>query len=40
MRNLIPRCGGARGVLIGIVEGLPLVGLLAAVYAVAMVVGR
>jgi len=38
MKYIIPRCGGWRGVLRGIAEGLPLVGLLAAVYALAMVV--
>jgi hypothetical protein len=39
MRELIALCGGWRGVVRGLVEGLALVGFAAAVYAVASLAG-
>lgn len=38
MKYIVRRSGGWRGVLRGIVEGLPQLGLLAAAYGLAMVV--
>lgn len=34
MRNILTRCGGVRGVLYGMVEGVPLVMAVMAIYLI------